>query len=266
LEAAKSRVEQAAAKFEELNAQKALITSQIILGEWLRSGSESIEPEVETELAVQLRARRHLLMPPSGDRARLEGDEIDDYALLLDLFGEKPELDAQVSVLRKAFAQEEEKRAATEIRSSLRSAGVNMQEIRDGDTMGTWLIIMALLTCAVGIANAMLMSVTERFREIATMKCLGAQDSLVVKLFLLESGMLGIVGAVLGILVGVPVALVAALLQYGSYGVTYFPWSGMPMAIVWSVLAGMLLAIGGAVLPAVTAARFKPVDALRVDE
>ena len=51
----------------------------------------------------------------------------------------------------------------------------------------SWLAIMALLVCFVGIMNAMLMSVTERFKEIGTMKCLGAKNSFVVKLFLSPS-------------------------------------------------------------------------------
>src|SRR5207249_2216753 len=46
-----------------------------------------------------------------------------------------------------------------------------------------WLAIMALLVCFVGIMNAMLMSVTERFKEIGTMKCLGALNRFVVTLF-----------------------------------------------------------------------------------
>ncbi len=49
-----------------------------------------------------------------------------------------------------------------------------------------WLVVMSLLVCTVGITNSMLMAVTERFKEIGTMKCLGALDSFVVLLFLLE--------------------------------------------------------------------------------
>ncbi len=266
LTAARSRAEQAATHYEELNARKSVVTAEIDLGQWLRSNDEAADENLTAELANQLHARRESLMPRSGDRVRLEDEQIDDYAVLLDLFGDRPELAEPVGVLRVAFEKEAEKRAATDIRAALRGAGISMQEIREGDTMGTWLIVMALLTCIVGIANAMLMSVTERFREIATMKCLGAQDSLVVKLFLLESGMLGIVGALLGIVVGVPVALLAALLQYGGYGATYFPWGGMFAVLAWSVFAGILLAVGSAVAPAIMAARFKPVDALRVDE
>ena len=43
-------------------------------------------------------------------------------------------------------------------------------------TKDIWLIVMSLIVCVVGIANSMLMAVTERFREIGTMKCLGALD------------------------------------------------------------------------------------------
>jgi len=50
-----------------------------------------------------------------------------------------------------------------------------------------WLVVLSLLVCLVGIANAMLMSVTERFREIGTMKCMGALDGFIIKLFILES-------------------------------------------------------------------------------
>jgi ABC-type antimicrobial peptide transport system permease subunit len=125
---------------------------------------------------------------------------------------------------------------------------------------------MALLTCVVGIANAMLMSVTERYREIGTMKCLGAVDGLVVKLFLIESGFMGVIGGVLGIILGFIVALIASALQYGSYGLSHFPLAGSGVVIFWAVIFGVLLSVLGAAGPAWQASRMKPVDALRVDE
>lgn len=155
---------------------------------------------------------------------------------------------------------------ATELRRLMSDAGISVQATLEGETADVWLIVMALLTCAVGIANAMLMSVTERFREIGTMKCLGAPDGLVVKLFLLESSFLGVIGAVLGIVLGVTVALLGAVLQFGGFGLTYFPTLDASRVIIGSVAAGMMLAVIGAVYPAAVAARMNPVDALRVEE
>jgi ABC-type antimicrobial peptide transport system permease subunit len=136
----------------------------------------------------------------------------------------------------------------------------------EGTSLDTWLIIMALMTCTVGIANAVLMSVTERFREIGTMKCLGAQDSLVVKMFLLESVMLGMVGALMGIALGVLVALAAGVTQFGGFGLHCFPLAQGVWVVCWSLVAGMFLAVVGAVYPVLVAARMQPVDALRADE
>jgi putative ABC transport system permease protein len=148
----------------------------------------------------------------------------------------------------------------------LRSAGVDVATTLRGDPTRAWVVTMALLTCAVGIANAMLMSVTERIREIGTMKCLGAPDGLVVKLFLLESSFLGVIGAALGMVLGMVVALVAAGLQFGSFGFACFPIVQAWRVLGGSLLAGVLLAVAGAVYPARLAARMTPVDALRVDE
>ncbi len=63
-----------------------------------------------------------------------------------------------------------------------------------GTARTVWLVSLSLLVCLVGITNAMLMSVMERFREIGTMKCLGALDSFIMKLFLIESLVLGAAG------------------------------------------------------------------------
>ncbi|MBD3240450.1 MAG: FtsX-like permease family protein, partial [Chitinivibrionales bacterium] len=57
-----------------------------------------------------------------------------------------------------------------------------------------WIITISLLVTVIGISNAMLMSVTERFREIGTMKCLGALSAFVRFMFLIESGFMGVVG------------------------------------------------------------------------
>jgi len=75
-------------------------------------------------------------------------------------------------------------------------------QIQEAQMRQIWLVTMSLIVCTVGIANSMLMSVTERFKEIGTMKCLGALDAFIVKLFLLEACFLGIIASFIGFAIG----------------------------------------------------------------
>jgi hypothetical protein len=127
------------------------------------------------------------------------------------------------------------------------------------------LILVSFLVCIVGIANAMLMSVTERFREIATMKCLGATDGFIMINFILESIMQGIAGGAIGMVLGF---LLGELRAWGSYG-----WMALTSLPVLAVLAaaGVALAVSvvisalAAVYPAWVAARLAPMEAMRIE-
>ena len=129
----------------------------------------------------------------------------------------------------------------------------------------TWLISLSLLVCVVGIANAMLMSVTERFREIGTMKCLGALDSFIVKLFLLESAFQGFAGTTAGIIIGFALTFLLGLLDYGGYVLDYFPLSKIAESAGYALVVGTSLSLIGAMLPAYRAAKMEPVEAMRSD-
>lgn len=128
-----------------------------------------------------------------------------------------------------------------------------------------WLLGLALLVAFVGILNAMLMSVTERFREIGTMKCLGALDGFIVKLFLIESLFQGIVGTFIGIVVGVAVSLLTNWATYGNMAFRELQVGPMLTAIGFSTLVGVVLTVCGAVWPAWQAARMHPIEAMRVE-
>ena len=129
----------------------------------------------------------------------------------------------------------------------------------------TWLISLSLLVCVVGIANAMLMSVTERYREIGTMKCLGALDSFIIKLFLLESTFQGVAGTLAGIVVGLVMTMMLALIDYGMFVFQYFPTGGILRSALAALVSGTLLSLIGAMLPAYKAAKMEPVEAMRSD-
>ncbi len=130
----------------------------------------------------------------------------------------------------------------------------------------TWLVAISLCVAVVGIVNSMLMSVTERFREIGTMKCLGATDSFVIKLFLLESSFMGFIGTLVGVALGLVLTLISSLVSYWSLRSVLFtalPWNDVLWGVLVATAAGTVLSILGAIYPAMVAARMQPVDALR---
>ena len=132
-------------------------------------------------------------------------------------------------------------------------------------TKDKWLIIMSLIVCVVGITNSMLMSVTERYREIGTMKCLGALDHFVVILFLLESGFQGFAGALVGALIGLVASLLMGLANFGLDIFMDFPLLSVFLWILGASVLGMLLAVVGAAFPAWRAAKLPPAEAMRTE-
>jgi len=127
-----------------------------------------------------------------------------------------------------------------------------------------WLMALSVAVCATGIANTILMSVTERIREIGTLKCLGALDGFIVRLFLIENLFLGALGSVVGALFGYILAVfqVGFTLEFGllSWGSCL---SCMAIGGPIAVGAGTALTVAAAIYPTCVAAKMKPVDAMR---
>jgi ABC-type lipoprotein release transport system permease subunit len=141
-----------------------------------------------------------------------------------------------------------------------------------------WLVVISLLVATVGIINAMLMAVTERYKEIGTMKCLGALDGFIVRLFLLESGLLGSLGALAGALLGWGLMSLyyAARFGWGVFGhlgyamrihLTTHIDLKLPLsaAIAASIILGGALSVLAALYPSWRAAKMPPAAALRVE-
>ncbi len=123
-----------------------------------------------------------------------------------------------------------------------------------------WLAIMALLVCFVGIMNSMLMSVTERFKEIGTMKCLGALDSDIVKLFFIEASLMGAAASFAGWLVGWGIIVIVHIF---SGGWTSDFAMGSLMQMVVSTAIGMGITLIAGIPPAIHAAQMPSAVALR---
>lgn len=116
--------------------------------------------------------------------------------------------------------------------------------------------LISLLVGTIGIANIMLVSVTERTREIGVMKAVGARNRDVLQVFLIEATLLGIIGSVLGSVVGI----------LGGYLGTEFiglPYRLKPMWLLISVVTGIVVGVAAGLYPAWEAAKVDPIDALR---
>jgi hypothetical protein len=157
---------------------------------------------------------------------------------------------------------EEARNRVRDMQAQLTSRGTTTEGISERTF---WLIAVSFLVCVVGIANAMLMAVTERFREIATMKCLGALDEFIMTIFLIESGLQGFIGAVFGVALGLILAVLRCAGSYGFYTSHYFPVLDVLRNSGISTGAGMLLAMLAAVYPAWVASRMAPMEAMRVE-
>jgi putative ABC transport system permease protein len=132
-------------------------------------------------------------------------------------------------------------------------------------TRQTWLVVMSLLLSAVGIANSMLMAVAERFREIGTMKCLGALDSFIVKLFFIEAGLMGIVASLVGFVVGWGLVSLINLFRLGGAIFTAVSPLAWGVLLIQAMGIGVVLTVIATILPAYRAAKMPPAAALRVE-
>jgi putative ABC transport system permease protein len=128
-----------------------------------------------------------------------------------------------------------------------------------------WLIAVSFLVCVVGVANAMLMSVTERFTEIATMKCLGALDGFIMQVFFFEAMLQGLIGGLVGLLIGIGLALARGAAEYGTVLLEALPLTDVLWGALASWAAGILMAAVAAIGPVWVAARLAPMEAMRVE-
>lgn len=116
---------------------------------------------------------------------------------------------------------------------------------------------ISLLVGSIGIANTMFMSVMERTREVGIMKAVGATKEMIRNIFLIESGIIGIVGGALGL----------GLSMLVSYGLSYF---GLPSNVSWLVMFGavafsFIVGVVAGYIPANNAARLDAVESLRFE-
>src|SRR3989338_2069704 len=124
---------------------------------------------------------------------------------------------------------------------------------------------ISLLVGGIGIMNTMYTSVVERTKEIGLMKAVGARNSDIKLLFLFESGLLGLLGGIVGVLIGAGLSKIAEAAVQQALSANTFVAAIRPGLVVGALLFGFIIGKASKFLPARRAASLKPAVALRYE-
>ncbi len=131
-----------------------------------------------------------------------------------------------------------------------------------GVKVGAFVIgIIALLVAGIGIMNIMLVSVTERTKEIGIRKSLGAKPQYILRQFLLEAIVLCNLGGIIGVVVGFGIGNMIVKLGMSSSFETVVPMQWAVIGLLFCTAVGVIFGM----LPAIKASRLNPIDALRYE-
>ncbi len=166
--------------------------------------------------------------------------------------------------LRKSRSEKEDQETFN-VRTSeqLLTTFTNIFAVVQGVLVG--IAAISLLVGGIGIMNTMYTSVLERTKEIGTMKAIGAKNSHILYIFLIESGLLGLVGGLIGVIIGISLAKAAEYVAGIYIGSPLLQASMNPVIILGALAFSFIIGSLSGIFPAIQASKLKPVDALRYE-
>ena len=122
---------------------------------------------------------------------------------------------------------------------------------------------ISLIVGAIGIMNSMYTSVLERTKEIGIMKAIGARNKDILTIFIIESGLIGLVGGAIGVLLGASLALaIGPFSQNAGFTINI---TIEPLVLLFGLIFAFVIGIIAGILPAWQASKLLPIDALRYE-
>ena len=219
-----------------------------------------------TVRVVGILEERGMSMDLSTDMAIIGSDR-----LFVGIYGGEGEYD-QVNVVVGDLTDIETVKTAIEDELNRREDTVTVQDssrmmesiTSTVSTMTTFVMAIAgisLLVAAVSIFNVMMMSVNERVREIGILRSIGTQRAEILRMFIYEAAIIGIVGAIIGAIVSIVIGYVIVVGMIGSAEYFFAPGSIVYVPMAMTVGAGICIATG--IYPAWRASNLDPIEALQ---
>ncbi len=219
-----------------------------------------------TVRVVGILEERGMSMDLSTDMAIIGSDK-----LFVGIYGGEGEYD-QVNVVVSDLTDIETVKTAIENELNRKEDTVTVQDssrmmesiTSTVSTMTTFVMAIAgisLLVAAVSIFNVMMMSVNERVREIGILRSIGTQRAEILRMFIYEAAIIGIVGAIIGAIVSIVIGYVIVVGMIGSAEYFFAPGSIVYVPMAMTVGAGICIATG--IYPAWRASNLDPIEALQ---
>lgn len=211
-----------------------------------------------------------------------QGDQSNDYSIIIpleagkEIFNKPKEVSAIIGTVKEGVDVEKTKTKIIKVLKKARgeedfivvTPAQIQEQISNVLSIVRYVLIgiaaISLLVGAIGILNVMYTSVLERTKEIGVMKAIGARNSDILGIFLVEAGFIGLVGGVIGVLVGLGMAKSVELIA-GQIGFISIKVSINYLLIGLSLAFTFIVGILAGVLPALKAAKLKPAEALRYE-
>ena len=224
------------------------------------------EGSTTTVRVVGILEERGMSMDLSTDMAIIGSDK-----LFVGIYGGEGEYD-QVNVVVSDLTDIETVKTAIENELNRKEDTVTVQDssrmmesiTSTVSTMTTFVMAIAgisLLVAAVSIFNVMMMSVNERVREIGILRSIGTQRAEILRMFIYEAAIIGIVGAIIGAIVSIVIGYVIVVGMIGSAEYFFAPGSIVYVPMAMTVGAGICIATG--IYPAWRASNLDPIEALQ---
>jgi len=190
------------------------------------------------------------------------GDEID---MIVVQVKDPAMIEKVADDIKKALRKDRKEKAGEEdfsVQTPIQAVGTVNLILNIINIIVTGIAAISLVVGGIGIANSMFTSVLERKKEIGIMKAVGAKNSDILTIFLIESGLIGLVGGIIGVVIGLGFAFAVSYIANASFGSSIISVSVSYPLVFAAIAFAFLIGIVSGIIPAIQASKLNPVEAL----